>query len=630
MNVSAGLHQPDHPLGHEFELPGWVNGVSDVEEISASIGDRQVRTIAAPEHDAPSGTIGFLVRTDAPIPTGWHEVAIRNASGKILTSTIIRVGHREEDEPLCLYEIDDPPSEEHIHGDVLAVRGWVMLASQAPSVVEVVVDGCVPVRARTRLPRPDVVKHMPGFPEASLSGFEARVPIPIPRGTSRSLSVRIRASSHLVGEWVSSPRTVVLSNPPARREDTQRAAALWERSRQALARTRPRSDPRHMLVFTHSLALGGGQLWLQELMNQLVDTHGWRVTVVTQLDGDLRSECEARGIEVHLTSPFRVGDTASYEGHVAELAHLAHSSEASVALVNTLGAFTAADAAIRAGLPTAWVLHESFGLADFAYQNWGAAGVPPAVHERWVRALGAADRLLFVAEATRELFVPYSQPSKCRVIRYGTPMARFRGRVSTTDRRLARRKLGIADDTTLLLNVGVLEPRKGQGLLLSAMDWLRKIRPEVRLSILGHHESAFGQAMADTTTESNMGEWVDLVPVQQDPTPWFQAADIFVNSSDVESLPRSILEAVCCGLPVVATDVFGAREMIRDGHTGWLCEPNDAEALTVGMLRALESTPEQRESVASAAYESLRDWLDPAGYAAAYVEMLTELVKEWP
>lgn len=628
MSTAAGLHPPNRPVGHEFELSGWVSGVIGIGEITVSIGGTHADVVETTTGAEPSGTISFLARTSAPVPAGNHEVLVRDASGSILTSTRIRVGRFENETPLCLYEIDSPQSDEQLTGDVLHVRGWALLESQAPALVEVVVDGGTLVRARTRLPRPDVAEHLPGFSDAGISGFEARVPIDLPANTIRSLSIRVRLRGHLMGEWVSPARNVILSNPPATEKDTQRAAVLFERTRRALTQPRPVSDPRHVLVFTHSLGLGGGQLWLQELLDQLVTKHGWRVTVVSQLDGALRTDCEDRGIDVHLTSPYRVGDIASYEGHVAELAHLARASDASVSLINTLGAFPAADAAIRAGLPTAWVLHESFDLADFAYQNWGAAGLVPAVRTRWVHTLGAADRLLFVADATRELFLPYSEPAKCRTIRYGTPMAQFGGRVSEQDRQLARRKLGIPEDVTLLLNVGVLEPRKGQGLLISAMNQIRKMHPEIRLSIVGGHQSAFGQAMAELIERTGMGDWVDLVPIQRDPTPWFQAADLFVNSSDVESLPRSILEAVCCGLPVVASDVFGAREMIRDGYTGWLFEPNDAEALTVALLRALETPLDQRRAVAAAAYEQLHDWLDPAGYAAAYAEVLTELVKE--
>jgi glycosyltransferase involved in cell wall biosynthesis len=78
-------------------------------------------------------------------------------------------------------------------------------------------------------------------------------------------------------------------------------------------------------------------------------------------------------------------------------------------------------------------------------------------------------------------------------------------------------------------------------------------------------------------------------------------ADLLVCASDVESLPRTVLEAMAWETPVLATDVFGLPELITDGETGWLCQPRDLEALAEGLDRALSSSPEERAAVARAA-----------------------------
>jgi glycosyltransferase involved in cell wall biosynthesis len=143
--------------------------------------------------------------------------------------------------------------------------------------------------------------------------------------------------------------------------------------------------------------------------------------------------------------------------------------------------------------------------------------------------------------------------------------------------------------------------------------------------VVGWHGSPYGLSLAETVRRAGLTDRVTLVPVVRDPTPWLFAADVFVNSSDIESLPRSILEAVSCGIPIAATDVFGAREMIVDGHSGWLYEPNDVDALTAALVRVLETDPARRRTLAAAAYAGLRDWLDPTLYAHDYSEVLTEI-----
>lgn len=531
------------------------------------------------------------------------------------------------EQPDWLGWLDRPAPDEVVAGQVVLVDGWALLGGRAPSLVEVEVDGHPPVRARTRLPRVDVADAYPDHADALVSGFQARVPVDLPPGTERTLSVRFRCRIDGIGEWTSPPRAFVLRNPEVDQDDGRLAEALAEQTASALARFSVPTDPRHLLVFTHSLVLGGGQLWLHELLARLVKEHGWRVSLISEADGPLRADCAELGIPVHITSHYRSSTVAGYEGHVAELARYARLSGAGVALANTLGAFVAADAAKRAGLPTVWVIHESFSLQDFAHQNWGPLAPPAAVWSRWHSTLAEVDRLLFVADATREMFLPYAKPERCQTIRYGTPMWTFGGHTGPAARREARAALGYGPDEQVVVTVGVAEPRKGMGPLISAIERVRPLRPGVRLSVVGVYGSEYGQMLGEMVHKAGLADVVRLVPVQRDPTPWLRAADIYVNCSDIESLPRSILEAVCCGVPVAATDIFGAREMITDGQSGWLFEPNDVDALAAALLRALDTPPAVRRELADAAHRALASWLDPAGYASAYSRVLTELTR---
>jgi D-inositol-3-phosphate glycosyltransferase len=542
-------------------------------------------------------------------------------------SVLIPVDSVPDDQPPWLGWLDAPAPDEVVPGQVVMVYGWALLGGRAPSLVEVRLDGHHPIRARTRLPRPDVAEVYPGYDDAAISGFMVRVPVDVPPGTERELSLRIRYRTEGIGEWTSPAQRFALRNPAADPDDAALAETLAAETARTMDRVSVPADPRHLLVFTHSLAIGGAELWLQELLLGLVTQHGFRASVISEVDGPMRAECARLGIPVHITGPYRSSTVAGYEGHVAELARFARCSGAGVALVNTLGAFVAADAAMRAGLPTAWSIHESFALPDFAHLNWGPAAPPWAVWSRWHSTLAEVDRLLFVADATREMFLPYSKPERCRTIRYGSPLWTFGGRVTPEVRHRARTTLGYGLDDVVLLTVGLVDPRKGSAPLIDAVRRVRAHHPEIRLCVVGLRPTPYGKAVADLVRRTGLTDVVRLEPVRPDPTPWLRAADIFVNSSDIESLPRSILEAVCCGVPVAATDVFGAREMITDGRTGWLFEPNDVDALTAALLRALDTGPAARRAMADAAYRDLVGWLDPAGYVAEYAKVLSELAQ---
>jgi glycosyltransferase involved in cell wall biosynthesis len=86
---------------------------------------------------------------------------------------------------------------------------------------------------------------------------------------------------------------------------------------------------------------------------------------------------------------------------------------------------------------------------------------------------------------------------------------------------------------------------------------------------------------------------------------WMQAADGFVLTSLWEGLPMALLEAGACGLPAVATDVLGTREVVQDGETGWLASGGNTSELAKSMSTMMAITAEGRKAMGERARQSV-------------------------
>jgi sugar transferase (PEP-CTERM/EpsH1 system associated) len=167
----------------------------------------------------------------------------------------------------------------------------------------------------------------------------------------------------------------------------------------------------------------------------------------------------------------------------------------------------------------------------------------------------------------------------------GVDIARFTRRGET---RRALGPEGFWDDTSFVVGtVGRLQPVKDQTALLAAAARLLHLRPEVdaRLRIVlvgaGPMESEL-RARAQSLGLSGRTWFAGAVT---DVPALLSSFDVFVLSSLMEGISNTLLEAMACGLPVVATAVGGNVELVRDGDTGLLVSPGDVEALAQTLAR---------------------------------------------
>jgi glycosyltransferase involved in cell wall biosynthesis len=146
---------------------------------------------------------------------------------------------------------------------------------------------------------------------------------------------------------------------------------------------------------------------------------------------------------------------------------------------------------------------------------------------------------------------------------------------------------------------GVLERRKGHHVLLQSAVSILSQMPDAQIWVVGGtpspHSAKFRSEIETTAQALGIARQVHFVGHRNDVYRWMKAMDVVVSSSiHHESLSMVALEAMAMGRVVVATRVGGIAEAIEDGVSGFLVPPDDPEALSAGIIRALRSTDREK------------------------------------
>jgi len=212
----------------------------------------------------------------------------------------------------------------------------------------------------------------------------------------------------------------------------------------------------------------------------------------------------------------------------------------------------------------------------------------PALRPRLARALEAATRVFCVSDSLRHLAIELGAAAgTTEVVGNGVDTGRF----YPVERTAARQKVGLPVEATVLVSVGALVERKGMQRVIDCLPTLLQRHPDLHYLIVGGG-SPEGDNRAELETQAarlGLGECVHFLgALQPDELKWaLSAADVFVLATRNEGWANVFLEAMACGLPVIATDVGGNAEVVCRAELGSVVPFGDAAALQQALDDAL-------------------------------------------
>lgn len=149
--------------------------------------------------------------------------------------------------------------------------------------------------------------------------------------------------------------------------------------------------------------------------------------------------------------------------------------------------------------------------------------------------------------------------------------------------------LWLPHQAPVVLNIGALVPHKGQIHLVDAAALVVRDVPDARFVILG--EGELRPALEQQVKHLHLEKHVLLAGFRPDVHSLLKTADVFVMSSVTEGLGTSLLDAMACGRPIVATTAGGIPEVVSDGETGLLVPVRDPRAMADALVTLLRDAP---------------------------------------
>lgn len=325
----------------------------------------------------------------------------------------------------------------------------------------------------------------------------------------------------------------------------------------------------------------------------LLQENGWQVDVACRLDEPVPEANHAYDLPCD-RNPFRGGISKS----VNILKDILRRDDYDLLLCNTVvGSIVARLAAApfrKKGLKVVYLNHGLHFFPGASAARW-AMGYPT---EKLLAA--KTDVMITINDTDRDtakkyLKIPVVQ--KCHGM--GVDLSRFRDAAFSAEERAEKRsELGIAPDDFVLTYVAEIIDNKNQRMLLDAFEIIRKDIPNAKLVLIGpEHDNGELRKLIESKCWPND---VLLLGWRSDVPQLLHLADVYVASSRSEGLGLNLIEAMACGLPVVATKNRGHAETINHGHNGFLVEQDDSKNMAVHVLQ-LYGNGELRKTITAQA-----------------------------
>lgn len=177
--------------------------------------------------------------------------------------------------------------------------------------------------------------------------------------------------------------------------------------------------------------------------------------------------------------------------------------------------------------------------------------------------------------------------------------------ITTEEKNSIRRKMGISEDDFLFVYAAEFSKRKNQAFLIHSFAEVCQEYPKMKLLLAG--KGSLLEDCKELVRQLHREDQIRFLGYVSDMRELYATCDVCVSTSRIEGLPFNIMEAMACGLPVVASDIKGHRELVQDGETGLLYKDGDSADLQEKLI----DISKNQDNFITKAEKNIRTELDP-------------------
>jgi glycosyltransferase involved in cell wall biosynthesis len=235
--------------------------------------------------------------------------------------------------------------------------------------------------------------------------------------------------------------------------------------------------------------------------------------------------------------------------------------------------------------------------------------------------LGFADRVVVVSNGLIEkMNLNWINRHKIRTIPNAVDPAEL---LVTGNGSNVRQRYGIGLNDPLMGVIGRFSPEKGHMFLINAMPAINKKLPKLKIMLIGDGQEK--ENLQKRINELGLNKSVIFTGYQNNLGDFYMNMDLLVLPSLSEGMPNVILEAMLYGKSVVATRVGGVPEVVVDGKTGIIVEPQNSEQLSLGILKMFQN-PDYLRTYGMAGRERVLRYFNPAQRVKRIASLYTDVL----